>query len=194
MPDARGQRVKLSPLTLSARRRFIKLQAFISEVQAGMPDLTVSDLYDADDDFKCAMDECLALYGLSPDNVSLAILVQLFFTYEGAAGLCWQLDFSPRQKEGKLLDPDQDPYHHAIAAVWSFMPTLSLTDVMGVIEAVPWQDLEGIVEARNIQAQEADPNYRPPVTEEQVETFVNSFTNGTFSGMPVGGMLSRVLS
>ena len=193
--DCNGQRREVLGLPLSKRREFVEYQEVISEYQEGFPDLTPAELYDLEADFRTAVNECLNLYGLSPDWVSLAQMVQLFFAYEGGPGLCWLLEFPERHRKGKLLNPDADPYHHAVAVVWSHHPGLSLSQVREVCDSVPWGDLEGILEARAELAEEANPG-AARITEDDIEEFRQDLEQGAgidFSGPPVGSMLDQIL-
>lgn len=197
--DCHGERCQLRPLALTKRRDFVEYQELIAELQQQNPDLSIAELYDADADFSHAVDECLRLYGLSPDRISLSQCVQLFFTYDGGQGLCWLLEFAPTQKKGKLLDPDADPYAAAIAAFWSFLPDRTLKEVIEAIDALPWTEVEAILQARNDQIQEAHPELRERLTEEDREEFIADLKSG-FGGVggfaegpPVGSMLGQVI-
>ena len=193
--DCKGVPCEVFPLPLDKRRSFVAYQELIAEMQTENPDMTISDLYDVEDHFAYSVDESLRLYGLSPERVGLIHCVQLFFAYDGGQGLCWRLEFSPNHKKGKLLDPETDPYHAAIAAFWSFMPDRSLKEVKEAIDSMPWVEVEGIMQARNQQIEEAHPELKRP-TEEDMGEFIEDLKGG-FGGLadgpPVGDMLSKVM-
>lgn len=194
--DCQGERCELRPLPLTKRREFVEYQELIAELQTEHPDLSIAELYDLDEDFAHAVDESLRLYGLSPDRISLSQCVQLFFTYDGGQGLCWLLEFAPTQKKGRLLDPDTDPYAAAVAAFWSFMPDRTLLEVKEAIDAMPWVEVEAIMQARNQQIEEAHPELKRGPTEEDRAEFLEDMKNGFggfAEGPPVGGMLSKVM-
>lgn len=159
--DLGGDRVEVRPLPLSKRRRFIELQTFLGQLIEAHPDLSIGYFYDRDPDFEWAIDESLMLFGLSADQLSGGQVAQLLFAYDGGPGALWQLEF-PEADEvpGRLLNPKSDPYHSAIAAVWSYSPDKTLAEVVDSIAEVPWADIEGILSERNRMAIEASPELR----------------------------------
>lgn len=160
--DAIGDRRKIRGLPLGRRRRFLELQELAGVIIQENPDCSIGLIYDWDADFRDAIDESLSLYGLSPDWCSAAQVMQLFYAYEGGSGLCWQIEFpeSDKPTKGKMLSPETDPYHASIAAIWSYSPELSLSEVIESIADIPWIDVEGITAERNRQAEEADPELK----------------------------------
>lgn len=182
--DAIGERREIRGLPLSRRRRFTALQELAGAIVLENPDCSIGFLYDHDDDFRAAIDEALTLYSLSADWCSAAQVMQLFFAYEGGPGLCWQLEFPETDKpaKGRLLNPETDPYHASIAALWSYTPDLSLAEVIASIETTPWIDVEGILDERNRQAEEADPELKKKrEQEEQNDRLMESIENLDFS-------------
>ena len=186
--DVNGDRRELRGLPLARRRRFVELQELAGAIITEHPDCSIGFLYDHDTHFAAAIDECLSLYGLSPDWCSAAQVMQLFFAYEGKAGLCWQLEFPDKgEKKGQLLK-DADPYHNAIAAVWSYSPELSLAEVIDSIAEVPWSDIEGILAERNRMEEEADPQYAKKQAEkEQMDRLTRAFEEDADSLFAIAG-------
>lgn len=164
-----GDRVEVKPLPLGSRRRFVDLQAFIAEIIQANPDLSIGYLYDHDGDFAWAAKESLALFGLPIEQLSAGQLNQLLFAYDGGAGALWQLEFPDpgAGKGGKLLDPDIDPYHAAIAALWSYTPDRTLAEVTEILGEISYQDLQGIMEQRNRITIEANPELQKKDLERQ---------------------------
>lgn len=155
-----GVKREILGLPCRKRRRFIALQAVAAEIVGELPDCGIGFIYDHYPDFRDAIDESLELYGLSPEWVSARELNYLFFSWESGAGLLWQLEFPDEPAiEGRLLNPEVDPYHAQIAAIWSYSPDKTLAEVMAAIEDIPCRDLEGILDQRNQLAEEADPEY-----------------------------------
>lgn len=156
--DVQGKRREIDRLPLPKRRRFLELLELLGEIVSAVPPETdIRALYDGDRVFATAANDAIALFGIQPDWVNAEMLVSLLFTHEGGQGLLQQMEFPPVQKTGTPLEDGQDPYAHAIASVWSFMPNHSLDQVKAVVDSMPWAQLEQILEARNEQAIANDP-------------------------------------
>ncbi len=186
--DAIGRRREIRGLPLGKRRRFIDLQELAGQIIQENPDCSIGYLYDHDSDFQAAIDECLELYGLSSEWCSSAQVMQLFFAYDGGEGLCWQLEFPEPEsaKRGKLLNPKSDPYHSAIAALWSYTPELALSEVLETINQIPWIEIEGILSERNRLTEENDPELKKKRSQQQSidelgERFTAAVESGEFS-------------
>ena len=145
-----GDRVEVRGLALAARRRFVELQTYLSEMVQAHPGLSLGYLYDHDGDFAWAITESLQLFGLSIERLTAGQVTQLLFAYDGGAGALWQLEF-PEADEvpGRLLNPKTDPYHAAIAAIWSYTPDRTLEEVIESLSELSWSDVEGILTERN---------------------------------------------
>jgi hypothetical protein len=196
--DCGGVMRELRGLPLAKRRRFLDLQQLCGELVQENPDCPIGLLYDHHLDFQDAIDECLNLYGLKPEWCSAAQVMQLFFAYDGAEGLCWQLEFAEQKEvKGRMLNPNSDPYHAAIAAIWSYTPDASLADVINSIEEIPWVEVEGILSERGRIEEEANPELKrkrqrkddfdnlAEVFNQKVET--GGFTSGFSAGLAAMG-------
>jgi hypothetical protein len=183
-----SDRVEVRSLPLGKRRRFVELQEFIGQFVQAHPDISLGWLFDHDDDFGWAVAEVLGLFGLSTDQVSAAQLNQLLFAYDGGPGALWQLEFPELGTIGKLIDPDIDPYHAAIAAVWSFNPDRTLAEITESIADMSWADVEGILGERNRITIENNPELKQKAFEkEQIEAMRESLesmnTDDFFAGL-----------
>jgi hypothetical protein len=183
-----GDRIQLRGLPLAKRRQFVDLQTFLADRIQQFPDLSLGTLYDLDEDFRWGVDESLRLFGLSPESVSAVMVNQLLFAYDGGAGVLWRLEFpDSEQVAGRLLNPEIDPYHAAIAAVWSYSPELPLDRVIESLSEISWLDVQGILEQRNRLTIEANPELqkaeRERIQREQLKREVEGMDfNNFFEG------------
>lgn len=144
--DRTGERRKIHGLSLPARSKFLKLQKLLLEHFD--PDLPFDVQYDENSLVRSIVDDCLDLYGLCPEWLGMGDLVRLFFAYGTEPGILFQLEFSKSQKQGKLLDCESDPYHQAIAVLWSLNPDRCLNEILESVLCLPQTDLEEILSAR----------------------------------------------
>jgi hypothetical protein len=159
--DINGDRRVVQSLTLAKRRYFVELQTYLAKLIEEFPECTIGTLYDLEPDFAWAIGESLRLFGLSPNDFSAGQVNQLLFAYEGGPGALWQLEFPDRgEVKGRLLNPDVDPYHSAIAAAWSYTPDKSLSEIVESMDCLPWNDYSAILAERNRMTIEADPELR----------------------------------
>lgn len=174
--DCRGDRRLIPGLPLQSRR---VLQAHLTvavQIQLEEPDKPVGWLYDNNPEFAASVDDCLEICGLSPTYCSAAQVHGLFFAYEGGPGLVLQVEFPKTEgNPAQILDPERDPYHAAIAALWSHSPDLSLLEVQNILAEMPWEDVAGAMAERNRIAQEADPKYKEKLEEERMERELLAF-------------------
>jgi hypothetical protein len=100
----------------------------------------------------------------------------------------WQLEFPELGTIGKLIDPDVDPYHAAIAAVWSFNPDRTLAEIAESIADMSWADVEGILGERNRITIENNPELKQKAFEKQQieamrESLESMSTTDFFAGL-----------
>lgn len=149
LDGADGREHCIKPLPLMRRAEFMDYQRQISEICQEYPEQTTQWLYDNHSLFQRLIDRSLMLYGLSAAVVSYGMLVELFFAYDGGPGLLWQLEWVEPAVSGRLLNPQTDPTHAAIATYWSYNPQLSLGQVMQELEACAWVDIVKILKQQN---------------------------------------------
>lgn len=191
-----GDRQVITGLSLAKRTYFIELQTFIGGIVEQFPDVSIGSLYDLEPDFAWAIGESVRLFGLSPDDLSAGMVNQLLFAFEGGPGALWQLEFPDRgEVKGRLLNPEVDPYHAAIAAAWSYSPDKSLAEICEGLEAMPWNDYSGVLAERHrievanspeLQQKERDREQREALKTQIESMDFSTFFMGLDAGNPVG--------
>ena len=187
--DCRGDRRLIAGLSLQSRRVFSAHLAIAVQLQLEEPGRTIGWLYDNNREFQACIDDCLEICGLSPEYCSAAQVHGLFFAYEGGPGLLLQVEFPDAPSNpARLLDPERDPYHAAIAAVWSHSPDLSLIEVREILEEIPWDEVSGAIAERNRIIKESDPKWREEEAERRVEAELAAYFSEEFPQEVVAGV------
>ena len=144
--------IELHPLPASAYYRFIDL------IDALYPLLSngFHHAYDTSAIARRFTNEALELFGLSPDQISASLAIELLFSdwekREGGRvylpGWLHQLCSPPAniKPRGEPLPQDEDPHHALIASMWR---ENGLEDAIRSANAVPYPTLLSILHSRN---------------------------------------------
>jgi hypothetical protein len=175
--DCRGDRRLIGGLPLRSRRVLSAHLALAVQIQLEHPDRAIGWLYDNSKEFSDSINICLELCGLSPEYCSAAQVHGLFFAFEGGPGLVLQIEFPDDPDTPAHIADTRDPYHAAIAALWSHCPDLSLLEVRDILEEMPWADVAGAMIERNRIAEEADPRYQEKQLQKKMRDQLLEFFN-----------------
>lgn len=148
--DCQGEIRTIRGCPLAKREEFRARLNLLDEWLKGQ--MSVADLYDTDNYFRHLCDKALEVCGISPDWVSISMLVQLLFERqddqgESYPGYLVSLNFPPRQPK-----PGSKPVTHEdlLAAIWSH--TEDLDKALNLAESLPAEQLLGILEAKAMQS------------------------------------------
>jgi hypothetical protein len=123
--DIRGNLRYLYPLSINNRaifrQRLMDLDQYVTNGEFG--EILISNILEQDPIFRQYIDACLAVFGLSTEDLPIEGVIEFLFPHVDAqgnehdSGLLVELNFPPVQKSDETLEFDQG-FYETLASLW----------------------------------------------------------------------------
>ena len=149
--DALGRSIELQPLPAPGHRR---MEALV-DLSLTFEGNDLRALYDDEPEFRAILHEILALWRLTPQQLTFGQAARLVFDNSGAMAYLRQLQYPPvhAPRRGDPLPEDEDPIDSVIALLMS--EGAGLIDAIKAVSAIPYPQLQSILRSRGRMLEDA---------------------------------------